>query len=369
MSIEDLRKLTRRELLAVLGAGGAAAAAACAGDEPAAPADTAGSAESGGPAAAPAPAAPIIRTILRDVAPGELGDGAVLFHEHVSLNNQFWIDMNLERLIDPSQPYFMEDMDFMVAEMQAAAEDGIACIVDGGHTDMGRDIEFIRALSERSGMPIVASGGYYHEPTFTQHVYDRSEEELVEEMVRDAAAERWGAFGEIGFSSPSIPAERKVLRAVGRTHLRTNLPIFTHTANGVEAEEQLDLLEAVGVDPAPRGHRPPRLSGRDYGPRRPVQRGAYVGFDRLGGQPEADAAQVPLVLALIEGGFTDRVLLASDFALPADTRGNGGPGYGKTITRFVPLLREAGVDDDTLRRITSDNPRRFLAFEPPEASA
>ena len=225
--------------------------------------------------------------------------------------------------------------------MQAAAGDGVACIVDGGHTDMGRDIEFIRALSERSGMPIVASGGYYHEPTFTQHVYDRSEEELVEEMVRDAAAERWGAFGEIGFSSPSIPAERKVLRAVGRTHLRTNLPIFTHTANGVEAEEQLDLLEAVGVDPARVviGH----LGYPDVTVHADLcRRGAYVGFDRLGGQPEADAAQVPMVLALIEGGFADRVLLASDFALPADTRGNGGPGYGKTITRFVPLLREAG---------------------------
>ena len=366
MSIERLRQLTRRELLALLGAGGAAAAVACARDEPAAPAETAGPAETGAPATSSASAAPIIRTILRDLAPGDLGEGAVLFHEHVSLNNQFWLDMNLERLIDPAQPYFMEDMDFMVAEMQAAAEDGIACIVDGGHTDMGRDIEFIRALSERSGMPIVASGGYYHEPTFTQHVYDRSEEELVEEMVRDAAAERWGAFGEIGFSSPSIPAERKVLRAVGRTHLRTNLPIFTHTANGVEAEEQLDLLEAVGVDPARVviGH----LGYPDVTVHADLcRRGAYVGFDRLGGQPEADAAQVPMVLALIEGGFTDRVLLASDFALPADTRGNGGPGYGKTITRFVPLLREAGVDDDTLRRITSDNPRRFLAFEPPDA--
>ena len=157
-----------------------------------------------------------------------------------------------------------------------------------------------------------------------------------------------------------------MLRAVGRAHLRTNLPIFTHTGNGVEATEQLDLLEAVGVDPGRVviGH----LGYPDVTVHADLcRRGAYVGFDRLGGQPDADAAQVPLVLALIEGGFTDRVLLASDFALPADTRGNGGPGYGKTVTRFVPLLREAGVDDATLQRITSDNPRRFLAFEPLDA--
>ena len=363
MSIEKLRQLSRRELLALLGAGTAAAAAACGGSEPPAPAETGAAPETAAPATSPAA---IIRTILRDVSPDELAGGATLFHEHMSMNNKFWLDMGLERLIDPSQPYFMEDIDYMVAEMQAAAEDGVACIVDGGHADMGRDIEFLRMLSEQSGMPIVASGGYYREPTFTPDLYERSEEDLVEEMVRDAGVERWGAFGEIGFSNPSLPAERKVLRAVGRAHLRTNLPIFTHTANGAEATEQLDLLEAVGVDPrrVVIGH----LGYPDVTVHADLcRRGAYVGFDRLGGQAEADAAQVPMVLALLDGGFTDNVLLASDFALPNETRASGGPGYGKTLTRFVPLLREAGVDDAVLQHITSDNPRRFLAFEPLDA--
>ena len=363
MSIERLRQLSRRELLALLGAGTAAAAAACGRGEAPAPAETGAAPETAAPATSQAA---IIRTILRDVPPDELAGGATLFHEHMSMNNKFWLDMGLERLIDPSQPYFMEDLDYMVAEMQAAAEDGVACIVDGGHADMGRDIEFLRMLSEQSGMPIVASGGYYHEPTFTPDLYERSEEDLVEELVRDARVERWGAFGEIGFSNPSLPAERKVLRAVGRAHLRTNLPIFTHTANGAEATEQLDLLEAVGVDPrrVVIGH----LGYPDVTVHADLcRRGAYVGFDRLGGQPEADAAQVPMVMALIDRGFTGNVLLASDFALPHETRANGGPGYGKTLTRFVPLLREAGVDDAVLLHITSDNPRRFLAFEPRDA--
>ena len=30
----------------------------------------------------------------------------------------------------------------------------------------------------------------------------------------------------------------------------------------------------------------------------------------------------------------------------------------------VALLRKAGVKDKTIRRITEDNPRRFLSFEP-----
>jgi predicted metal-dependent phosphotriesterase family hydrolase len=44
--------------------------------------------------------------------------------------------------------------------------------------------------------------------------------------------------------------ERKVFRAIGRAHLATNIPIFTHTGiPGKSAIEQLDILEDVGVDP------------------------------------------------------------------------------------------------------------------------
>lgn len=53
----------------------------------------------------------------------------------------------------------------------------------------------------------------------------------------------------MGTSDEITPNERKVFRAVGRAHLATNLPIFTHTANGKCAEEQLDILESMGVEP------------------------------------------------------------------------------------------------------------------------
>ena len=42
-------------------------------------------------------------------------------------------------------------------EAKAAARDGVACIVDGGHADMGRDLEFLKQLTTQSGLPIVAS--------------------------------------------------------------------------------------------------------------------------------------------------------------------------------------------------------------------
>ena len=71
-----------------------------------------------------------------------------------------------------------------------------------------------------------------------------------------------------------------------------------------------------------------------------------------------------MVLALIEAGFLNQVLLASDFHSARDIQRNGGPGYAQTVTRFVPMLREAGVTEDHIRTMTTDNPLRFLAFTP-----
>ena len=361
---------TRREAMRMLGLGGVGLTGACdAPPEPDAP-----SGGSPAPVASSFPDGAIVRTILEDLPPDRLAHGAVLFHEHMSLDLAFW-DRLLgaenparERFIGPpDSPYFMQDVEVMAAELEAAAREGIAMLVDGGHDDMGRSVAFLREVSERSGLPIVASGGYYTDPFHPPDVAERSEDELAEALAEAAAAERWGAFGEIGSSADITPSERKTFTAVGKAHLLTNLPIFTHTANGLAAEEQLDLFESLGVAPGRVviGH----LGGLDDPEaavhRRIAARGAFVGFDRLGGGPDADGRKVPMIQALIAAGHVDRVLLASDFASAQDIQANGGPGYAKTVTRFVPMLREAGVTDGEIRAMTVDNPLRFLAFVPP----
>ena len=71
------------------------------------------------------------------------------------------------------------------------------------------------------------------------------------------------------------------------------------------------------------------------------KRGAFIGFDRQGGQ--GDARQVPMVLALIDAGYAGNLLFSSDLSTANQIKHNGGTGYAKTVTVFVPKLREAGV--------------------------
>jgi hypothetical protein len=167
-------KWTRREALGMLGMGVAAAAL-----------------PRGASAAPSFPEGAVIRTILKDYAPEELGGGATLFHEHLSGGGaafllrfrQFTAEtqaVNRPPNVPPparqvgvapdSDLSFTRDLDLMSEEMAIAKREGIVCIVDAGNPDTGRDIGFLRRLSLRSGLPIVASGGFYTQPFYPREI-------------------------------------------------------------------------------------------------------------------------------------------------------------------------------------------------------
>jgi phosphotriesterase-related protein len=318
------------------------------------------------------PKGAIIRTVLKDIAPEELAGGATLFHEHMQLapdfGSKFGAATAAARAANglpplpqgrgnaPPVPETMHDPDRMAAEVATAQREGnIACIVDAGHPDMGRDINFIRQVAMKTSVHIVAGGGFYSQPFYPKEISTMSEEQIVRALVKQADDDSLGVFGEIGSWDEISADERKVFRAVGKAHVATNLPIFTHTGiPGKSAIEQLDILEDAGVKPdrVVIGHLGNLNDPAVYVHKVLCRRGAFVGFDRQGGNN--DAQQVPLVMALIEAGFADHLMFSAD--------ANGG--YAKTITVFLPKLKAAGASDDVLHRIMVDNPRKFLAFVP-----
>jgi phosphotriesterase-related protein len=365
------QQLTRRQALEILGLGAAAAALPrnAFAQEPTFPKGA------------------IIRTLLKDYAPEELAGGATLFHEHMQLapdfNAKFAAATAAARAANSlapqptrggggggaaagnrgggggggaaATPRIMDSVDLMSEEVAKTKSAGVACIVDGGHADMGRDINFLRQVSMKSGVPIVAGGGFYSQPFYPKEISTMSEEDIVKALIKQADDDTLGVYGEIGSWDEITADERKVFRAVGKAHVATNLPIFTHTGiPGKSALEQLDLLEDQGVKPerVVIGHLGNLVDTNVYVHRAICRRGAFIGFDRLGGG--GDAQQVPMMMALIEAGFADHLMFSSD----------ASSGYSKTLTVFLPKLKAAGATDQVLHHIMVDNPRRFLAFVP-----
>ena len=349
------RDWTRREVLEALGLGSAALLS------------------STSVSVAAFPKGAVIRTVLRDYPPDELAPGtAVLFHEHLSLAPDF-----LKRFeaygastgttvpAGPTDVSFMQDINLMVDELTAAKREGVGCIVDGGHADMGRNIESLRQLAMRSQMPIVVGAGLYTYPFYPREISTMSEDQIVRLLIRQVESDPVGVFCEIGSWDNISADERKVFRAIGRAHVATNLPIFTHTGiPGKSALEQLDILEDAGVKPdrVVVGHLGNLIDSSVQVHKAICKRGAFVGFDRLGAA--VDDQDVPMVMALIDAGYASNLMFASDLARPNAIKRNGGPGYARTLTVFLPKLKAAGAADEVIQKITQDNPRRFLAFVP-----
>ena len=314
------------------------------------------------------PKGAVIRTIQQDVPPEMLASGATLFHEHLS------IDLRPPNGPPPKQSPPTSDVNLIIDEVNAAQKDGIICIVDGGHPDMGRSLDNLKLIAERTGMKIVASGGYYMERNYPPEIVSKSEDQIAEELAAEARANRYGAFGEIG-ENPNAPmseTERKVFRAVGKAHVRTNLPIFTHNAYGTGPNvpkeaglHQLDVLESVGVKPQhiAIGHTCCLDDPEAEIIKQIARRGAWVGFDRMNTVEQfvPDEKRVKMALKFLEAGYANQLLLSSDFT---GARTVGGPMYGRTKTVFAPKLIEAGVKEETIHTVLYDNPRRFLAFVP-----
>lgn len=370
--MNDIRQdgRTRREALALLGAG--VAVAALPGVAEAEPAFPKGA---------------VIRTLFKDYAPGELAGGATLFHEHMSLRDGFMVDWVAHaaetraanrapntppppaRPAAPTAappPNFLADVDLMSEEMRIAKREGIACIVDAGHPDMGRDIGFLRKISTNSGLPIVASAGFYTQPFYPKELSSWSEEQVFQAIMKQVNADPIGALGEIGSWDYISKDERKVFRAVGRAQAATGLPVFTHTGiPGKSALEQLDLLEDAGADPRHIviGHLGNLNDPNTEIQRAIIRRGAFIGFDRQGGANDAPVAA--MAMALIDAGYAGHLMFSADIATPRDIRRNNPQGgYSKTLTVFAPKVKQLGATDEVLHQIMVDNPRRFLAHVP-----
>jgi phosphotriesterase-related protein len=303
-----------------------------------------------------------IETVDGPVDPASIG--MTLTHEHVFL--ELWAD--------DGQGYIGQtrDEDLLAEELGAFRRAGGTCLVDQTPGGAGRDPLGLRRLSARTGLAIVTGCGWYIESYYPpgDDLARRSVADITAQLEReiadgfDGTGVRPGIIGEIGASQGWIsPLEERVHRAAARAQVATGLPLATHTLYHSTGAAQMALFDEEGVDPARVciGHCD-TFPSLDYC--LSVARwGGYVSIDNVGHQAgDHEQAVRRLVLDLIEGGHTDRVLLSQDVGQVHELRSRGGRGYTYLTDNFLPALREADVPEQTLTTITVENPRRWLTI-------
>ena len=162
-------RFTRREVIQMLGgAAGLGMVAGCGGDQAAPELAQAAPTLTGVPPNA------VIRTLRGDRSPDAI-QGTTLFHEHLSIR------------MSPDSPSATDDVDNIIEEVRIAATEGVGCIVDGGHPELGRDIEALRRIAFETDVHIVACTGHYMGRVYPDWVEGRTEDRLARGLVTDAA--------------------------------------------------------------------------------------------------------------------------------------------------------------------------------------
>jgi phosphotriesterase-related protein len=235
---------------------------------------------------------------------------------------------------------------------------------------LGRNPEGLRRISEATQVNIVMGCAFYFELHQPDWVQKTSTNALAAEIEReltvgvDGTGIRAGIIGEIASNRDYIsPAEERCFRAAARAHLRTGAAITTHAVHGRIGLAQLDLLEEEGVDlrQVVVGHCDLHRYLDYY--EALARRGAFVQFDLINSwSVRWQPILADFVVELRERGYLHQILLSQDNCVRPFLRTYGGGGYDYVLTKFVPMLRAAGVSTEQIDIILRENPRRLLAF-------
>jgi phosphotriesterase family protein len=287
-----------------------------------------------------------------------LKDGYTLMHEHI------FIDLSGIKKLDDCR---LDCKNETIEEFKKLYENGVRNITEVTNIGMGRDVNYIKEVSEKSGINVICATGFYKEPFYPEFVYEKNEKELSEIMKNDILKGidgtdiKAGIIGEIGSSKDIITeTELKVFKSAIITHLETGVPITTHTSLGTMGHEQVRLFKEykVNTDKIVIGH--VDLSGNVEYILEMLYNGVYVEFDTIGKNNYLpDDIRIEMLKEIEKRKLIDRVFLSMDITRKSNMEYKGGIGYNYIFNVFIPKLKEAGIKENSIEKMLKINPQNF----------
>jgi len=297
-----------------------------------------------------------VRTVLGDVAPGELG--VCDAHDHLFLRS-------------PQLPgQELEDASAARAELAAFRSVGGGGVVQWTPYGMGRRVADLPSLSRATGVHVVCATGLHQAAHYGRELLAGLRGRLAEVFVAELtegvgpSGVRAGVIKVAGGFHGLDAHARWTMTAAAEAHRATGAPIAVHLEMGTGALDVLDLLcGELGVEP----HRV-ILGHLNRSPDLVVQRqaadaGAYLAFDGPSRANHATDWRMPDgVRALAEAGFGDRLLLGGDTVVAGARSVDGGPGMPYLLRRVGPRLA-VELGEELVGRVFRENPARVFAVD------
>ncbi|MBR5586578.1 MAG: TatD family hydrolase [Clostridia bacterium] len=245
--------------------------------------------------------------------------GKALIHEHISCASndlikafgKTWLDR------DSLEDYASDTLSLLKEKYN------LGLFVDGTPIDLGRDAILLKNTSLKSGMPIVASTGFYLFKTLG--VLGTEENELADLLIYECTKGMEGTDVKPGilkcatvYSGLNTETLRKHA-AVGITQKETGLPVYVHCEHNENVVfDQIDILKKYGANPEKLviGHTAHRPSA-DY-LESVLKTGCYISIDQCHCFPDRLTEIAESVLSLCKKGYGDKILISGDLCIHND---------------------------------------------------
>ncbi|MFJ7746640.1 phosphotriesterase [Peribacillus sp. NPDC097295] len=316
----------------------------------------------------------VVRTVLGPVPSRELG--VVLVHEtllSVVPGAEFAPEIDMDK---------SEIFEVLKRKLIDFRRNGGKTIVDYSGMFHGRDVKLYETLSKTTGVHIIAStglgpqkmlSGYFTTPQknpptpwSAEQFSELFKKEVVEGIVVPRI-ERSGLAGlvtSIATQSGITAIEQQLFRGSAQAALATGVPVSVQY--GADAVNDLEVIMNEGLDAS-------RIIIGDLDCLDAVEReeafaiaerGAYVALDHVGwSAPEGyinDTERSELIAELFAKGHGKRLLISTNAVGVAKGHETKDLGYDYLLTKFVPILRKAGITDEQIRILLEENPQRVL---------
>ncbi|XP_076753085.1 phosphotriesterase-related protein [Xylocopa sonorina] len=341
-----------------------------------------------------------VQTILGEKDPSQLGK--TLTHEHLSLSfTTFYCPppSHLKRFLDgkielqnvgflKQYPYsntynlIYNDQcteEAVLEDVKLYKEFGGGTIVENSNHGLKRNVPFLKKVSERTGVNIIAGTGYY--VNATQSNEGLSKEEMYDVMLKEMTIGceecpdvKTGFIGEVGSTWPITAFEKRAIQATAQVQEQLKCPVSFHPGRDPAAPSEIMRIyqEAGG------NARKAILSHLDRTLPRPEMllefaddTACYCQFDLFGIECSyyqlkpsvdmiSDAQRIDRVKYFREDQKLDRVLLSHDIHTKHRLIKFGGHGFSHILNNVVPKMMLKGFTPEEIDILTVQNPRNWL---------
>lgn|GEM_PF-63076 len=302
----------------------------------------------------------MINTVRGKISKDKLGK--TYMHEHIIA------DLSGVRKDNDS---VMTDVSEALAEIEYAISAGINTFLDVSCIGMGRDVGKLKEISEKSGVNIICSTGFYLKSYYPQYIFEEEAEQIAERLIAeiesgiDGTGIKPGIIGEIATGKNEFDLDnKKIFKAAALSHKKTGLPITTHCSEGTMALEQIEFLTNLGVKNTKIivGHMD--LLTDFYKLAEIFKTGVYLGFDTIGKNTYiSEEERLKTLYRALNEGWGSQIVLSEDISRKSYYKSRGGLGYGYLISSFLPKLVKMGISQKDIDTMLIHNPANMLDVE------